>query len=70
MMPTANQTQLTNHRAFDGFPAWSPDGQRIMFISERDGNDEIYVLDTEDFSIQRLTENQERDIAAAWQPID
>ena len=26
--------------------SWSPDGRRLAFTSTRDGNDEIYVLDT------------------------
>ncbi|MYE35347.1 MAG: hypothetical protein F4X23_10880, partial [Gemmatimonadales bacterium] len=37
-------TRLTEHSAFDGLPAWSPDGTRIAFTSDRDGNDEIYML--------------------------
>ena len=28
----------------DGSPAWSPDGRRIAFYSERDGNADIYVM--------------------------
>jgi hypothetical protein len=35
---------LTNHPARDWFPVWSPDGTRITFESDRDGNWEIYVM--------------------------
>ena len=37
-------TWLTNHPAFDGILAWSPDGAKIAFDSDRDGNSEIYVM--------------------------
>ena len=36
--------RLTNNRAFDMFPSWSPDGKKIAFQSKRDGNGEIYVM--------------------------
>jgi len=29
----------------DTAPTWSPDGQKIAFVSQRDGNREIYVMD-------------------------
>ncbi len=28
----------------EGAPSWSPDGQRLAFTSDRDGNLEIYVI--------------------------
>jgi Tol biopolymer transport system component len=31
--------------AYDAHPSWSPDGRRIAFFSDRDGNNDIYLLD-------------------------
>ena len=36
--------RLTNHRAADVLPAWSSDNTKIVFVSDRDGNEEIYVM--------------------------
>ena len=35
---------LTPHPGDDQFPVWSPDGKRLAFQSDRDGNDEVYVM--------------------------
>ena len=41
-------TNLTNYnRGNDMGPDWSPDGTRIAFASNRDGDIEIYVMDVE-----------------------
>ncbi len=37
-------TPLTDHFGSDWSPVWSPDGRRIAFHSERDGNSDIYVM--------------------------
>src|SRR5690349_4550194 len=39
-----SQARLTNNAAADIAPTWSPDGTRIAFVSNRDGNNEIYVM--------------------------
>ena len=39
-----NQRPLTAHSAADNYPRVSPDGRRIAFQSERDGNKEILSL--------------------------
>ena len=53
--------QLTDSPANDTDPCWSPDGTRLVFVSERDGNKEIYVADAASGGLIRLTDNQAAD---------
>ena len=39
----------------DGSPAFSPDGTRIAFVSNADGNQEIYLVNTDGTGLVRLT---------------
>jgi len=48
--------------------AWSPDGRRIAFDSVRDGNSEIYVVNSDGGGLRRLTRNAGPDLAPAWSP--
>ncbi len=52
------------------YPVWSPDGQHIAFVSwGRDGNTEIYVIDSDGSNETRLTYNEEAsNTAPAWSP--
>ena len=43
----SNVTLLTNHPAFNELPTWSPDGTKIAFTTDRDGNSEIYVMNAD-----------------------
>ena len=55
-----------NNRNEDGDPSWSPDGKRIAFMSDRDGNWEIYVMDADGGNQQNLTNNPHGDGNPAW----
>ncbi len=63
----ANPTRLTTDPS-DNAPAWSPDGSRVAFMSARDGNWEIYVVDLANPEPRRLTTNQANDGLPAWSP--
>jgi dipeptidyl aminopeptidase/acylaminoacyl peptidase len=65
------QARLTNNNASDGSPRWSPDSEKIVFSSNRDGNSEIYVMNADDGSEQtRLTEESQADGSPRWSPDD
>jgi dipeptidyl aminopeptidase/acylaminoacyl peptidase len=63
-------TQLTIDAAADLTPRWSPDGTMIAFKTDRDGNDEIYVMNANGAlpANPNLTGNPARDASPAWSP--
>ena len=61
-------TRLTNNTAQDDYATWSPDGRRIAFDSNRDGEWEIYVMNADGTVLRRLTDNAADDHTPAWRP--
>jgi hypothetical protein len=52
-----------------GSVSWSPDGRRLVFSSiDKSGYNDLYVFDTEDRSLQRLTDDFYDDRDPAWSP--
>ena len=62
------QVRLTHNQAFDGWPAWAPDGRKIAFESARDGNFEIYLMDPDGARQSRLTQSSDEDRGPVWSP--
>jgi len=60
--------RLTNHEGDDMLPAWSPDGSQITFSSDRDGDWEIYVMNTDGTDVRQLTDNTIIDSKPSWSP--
>lgn len=52
----------------DDEPAWSPDGTKIAFSSNRDGEREIYVVTLDDGVRTRLTDNADPASHPTWSP--
>jgi TolB protein len=49
-------------------PVFSPDGTRIAFMSARDGNPEIYVMNADGSNVRRLTNHPAGDGTPTWSP--
>ena len=60
--------RLTFHDGFDGFPSISPDGTKMAFASNRDGDSEIYVINVDGSGVIQLTANSTFDGWPAWAP--
>lgn len=48
---------LTDSPSEDALPIWSPDGTRITFESERDGDAKVYIMNADGSSLNRLTDS-------------
>ncbi len=48
--------------------AWSPDGTRIAFHQEVEGNMDIYVVKADGTGLTRVTHNPAVDVQPAWSP--
>lgn len=62
----SNLTRLTNDPFMDVYPAWSPDGTRIAFLSKREKDLDIYVMDADGSNIRKLYDSGFNDGDVDW----
>lgn len=63
-----NNLTKTSEAKSEWVPSWSPDGQRIVFASDRDGDSEIYVMNKDGSNLKQLTDNDGYDGMPRWSP--
>ncbi len=51
-------TRITSGMGFDGQPRYSPDGSRIVFVSDRDGSDNVWISDADGSSPRQVTDTE------------
>ena len=59
---------LTDSTATNGSPVWSPDGRYLAFVSDRDGDGELYVMRADGSGPTRLTTSPAEDWMPLWVP--
>lgn len=64
----AQLTKLSPDTASASDPAFSPDGSRIAFVSQRDGNAEIYVMNADGTGATRVTNDPQADGRPVFMP--
>jgi tricorn protease len=71
--------RLTNSPAYEHGLAWAPDGKKILFLSDRDGHDDVYALEPNDpehpklvealqFKVTKLTDTPEPESGLVFLP--
>ncbi len=50
----SDQTNLTQHRANDLAPTWSPTGEQILFTSDRGGIEDLYLMDADGTNVHQV----------------
>src|SRR5271165_6852142 len=60
--------RLTDNKARDQYPRFSPDGQWIAFSSDRDGNYDVYVMPATGGKPRQLTFHTANDNVVGWTP--
>jgi TolB protein len=49
------QRNITHHPAWDESAVWSPDGDEILFVSNRSGDEKLWITSPEGDGVRRLT---------------
>lgn len=60
--------QLTNDQSDESGPAFSPDGTKIAFASNRSGSWDIYVMDIDGRNVVQVTNGPMQDLHPTWSP--
>jgi TolB protein len=63
-----NEQNLSKSAAYDGWPAWSPDGKKIVFGSNRAMVTQLYIVNVDGSHLARLLNDREtdEDTRPAW----
>jgi Tol biopolymer transport system component/serine/threonine protein kinase len=60
--------RLTSILANDTHPRVSPDGTQIVFVSDRSGSAELYVMNLDGSGLRNLTSDAAHETSPAWSP--
>jgi tricorn protease len=77
--PDSRATQMTFGASNDHGMAWSPDSSKILFVSDRNGHEDLYMLEADDpdhprlveahrFKVKQLTDTREAESGVSFAP--
>ena len=68
LIDSARTTRFTSDPSTEFFPMWSPDGTRLAFSSNRDGDWDIYVMNADGSRVRQLVDSPGLDDKPQWSP--
>lgn len=60
--------QLTTQASYEANPVWSPDGEQIVFASDRNGNFDLFIMSADGGAARRLTYHSASEIPSTFTP--
>ena len=63
-----NIRKVVDHPENDYMPDWSPDGTKLAFTSNRNGNQDIFTVDIDGKRVTQLTEASHNERKSRWSP--
>jgi len=60
--------QLTDSPARDRYAAYSPDGEKVAFVSDRSGEEQVYIINADGTGLQQVTHTDTRKLEIDWSP--
>ena len=48
-------TRITDGLPFDVQPRWSPDGKQIVYVTDRDGSDDVWIMDADGKNARQIS---------------
>ena len=60
--------RLTSHPSIDTSPSWSPDGGKILFVSDRSGSPQIFVMNADGSGQRRISYQGAYNVHPVWSP--
>ena len=68
-MAGGKATRITSGMAFDAQPRYSPDGKSIVFVSDRNGSENLWVADADGENARAITKLEKRQfVSPDWTP--
>ncbi len=64
----SGKRRLTSAWGIDVDPSWSPDGSRLVFVSDRMGSPQLFVMNASGGGERRLTSRGSYNVTPAWSP--
>ena len=62
-------TRITSGQGFDMQPRYSPDGKSIVFVSDRNGSENLWIADADGANARALTTGERQDyLSPVWAP--